>query len=249
MLRPSPPRHNQDTTRSVKDYRRSPSLDLLREDSLRSQASHKTRNSPTESEFLSPGHENFGHSSVRSILRDRNTPGTGRSVRFFSRNDFKVITPDHSVSLDILDKPQPPIPQDEEPFLDRVMQSTQPSGTSPSSRISPGPKPRPKLAGLFAPLDDHQDSASNVSHSDMSHLASVSPMNDYSNLFDTSGHLDMPFFPPPSLDFDVNAAAFGSTSFDSSANDISYVVRDENIDGQMTSTPPKSADLKGKGKE
>ena len=144
MLRSSPPRHNQDTTRSVKDYRRSPSLDLLREDSLLSHTSHRAKASPTESEFLSPGQERFGHSSVRSILRDRHTPGTGQSVRFFSRNEFKVITPDHSVSLDILDKPQPPIPQDEEPFLDRV---AQPSGSSPSSRISPGPKPRPKLAG------------------------------------------------------------------------------------------------------
>jgi len=69
------------------------------------------------------------------------------------------------------------------------------------------------LAGLFAPLDDHEYSASNLSHSDLSHLASVSPVNDYSNLFDMSGHLDMPSFPPPGLDFDVNAAAFGSTPF------------------------------------
>jgi len=33
------------------------------------------------------------------------------------------------------------------------------------------------------------------------------------------------------------------------SNDISYVVRDSSLDGQMTSTPPKSVDLKGKGKE
>ena len=70
-------------------------------------------------------------------------------------------------------------------------------------------------------------------------------MNDYSHLFDMSGHLDMPSFPPPGLDFDVNAAAFGSTPFDTSANDIRYVVRDNSLDGQMTSTSPKSVELTG----
>ena len=34
--------------------------------------------------------------SVRSILRDRNTPGTGQSVRFFSRDAYHVISPDVS---------------------------------------------------------------------------------------------------------------------------------------------------------
>ena len=34
--------------------------------------------------------------SLRSILRDGNTPATGQSVRFFSRDAYKVITPDVS---------------------------------------------------------------------------------------------------------------------------------------------------------
>jgi hypothetical protein len=35
--------------------------------------------------------------SLRSILKDRNVPGTGRSVRFFSKDAFKIISPDPSV--------------------------------------------------------------------------------------------------------------------------------------------------------
>lgn len=37
-----------------------------------------------------------GTGSIRSILRDKNTPGTGRSVRFFSRDAYHVISPDVS---------------------------------------------------------------------------------------------------------------------------------------------------------
>ncbi|CCL98315.1 uncharacterized protein FIBRA_00309 [Fibroporia radiculosa] len=36
--------------------------------------------------------------SLRSILRDRKTPATGQSVRFFSRDAYKVITPDVSAT-------------------------------------------------------------------------------------------------------------------------------------------------------
>jgi hypothetical protein len=35
--------------------------------------------------------------SIRSILKDKNAPGTGRSVRFFSKDAFKIISPDPSV--------------------------------------------------------------------------------------------------------------------------------------------------------
>ncbi|KAI5118622.1 hypothetical protein M0805_006990 [Coniferiporia weirii] len=36
--------------------------------------------------------------SVRSILRDRNTPSSGQNVRFFSRDAYRVISPDTSVN-------------------------------------------------------------------------------------------------------------------------------------------------------
>src|SRR5258708_4367850 len=118
MLRPSPPLTNfMDTTRSIKDTRRRPSLDLLREGdgsphSLRLNSNQKNS---IDIDFLSPAQDKGHSSSVRSILRDKNTPGTGQSVRFFPRNEFKVITPDNSAALSdvLVDKPQPPIPKDE----------------------------------------------------------------------------------------------------------------------------------------
>jgi hypothetical protein len=38
------------------------------------------------------------YGSLRSILRDRNTPATGQSVRFFSRDAFRVMTPEGSAA-------------------------------------------------------------------------------------------------------------------------------------------------------
>lgn len=38
------------------------------------------------------------YASLRSILKDRNTPGTGRSVRFFSKDAYKVISPEASAA-------------------------------------------------------------------------------------------------------------------------------------------------------
>jgi len=257
-----------DTTRSVKDTRRRPSLDLLRDgdgssSSLRLHSTNNNKqNNSIDIDFLSLAHDKGYSNSVRSILRDRNTPGTGQSVRFFPKNEFKVITPDNSAAMSdvLVDKPQPPVPKDgEEPFGDHFVGNV--SG-SPAS-LTKVSKTRPKLAGLFAPLEEHDDkkkkkddtNKENINDSlSLSNPTSVAPPNDYSNLFDTSAQLEfgleMPSFPPSGLDFDVDAQTFGSTSFDISANDINYVVRDDNLDGrgQMTSTPPKG-DLKGKGKE
>jgi hypothetical protein len=243
-----------DTTRSVRDTRRRPSLDLLREGdgsprSLRLHTPHNSKeNNSFDVDFSAIGQDKGHNNSVRSILRDKNTPGTGQNVRFFSKNQFKVITPDNSAALSdvLVDKPQPPIPKaEEEPFGD---QSAEIASGSPPSKVT---KPRPKLAGLFAPLEDDDDEKKEDSNKEitnaslpLSNPASVAPPDDYSNLFDTSAQLelslDLPSFPPPGLDFDVSA-------------NISYVVRDDNLDGQngrgqMTSTPPKG-DSKGKGKE
>ncbi|KAI0747217.1 hypothetical protein C8Q80DRAFT_1271994 [Daedaleopsis nitida] len=45
--------------------------------------------------------------SIRSILRDGNTPATGQSVRFFSRDAYKVLTPDVSNSSAPGSEPSP----------------------------------------------------------------------------------------------------------------------------------------------
>ena len=38
------------------------------------------------------------YSSIRSILRGGNTPATGQSIRFFSRDAYRVMTPDGSAT-------------------------------------------------------------------------------------------------------------------------------------------------------
>ncbi|RPD62165.1 hypothetical protein L227DRAFT_51616 [Lentinus tigrinus ALCF2SS1-6] len=45
--------------------------------------------------------------SLRSILRDSNTPATGQSVRFFSRDAYKIITPDISNASASGSEPEP----------------------------------------------------------------------------------------------------------------------------------------------
>ncbi|KAF8500712.1 hypothetical protein BU17DRAFT_102388 [Hysterangium stoloniferum] len=42
-----------------------------------------------------------GSGPIRSILRDRNAPGTGRSVRFFSRDAYRIITPNGSMDGEV----------------------------------------------------------------------------------------------------------------------------------------------------
>ncbi|KAI8971313.1 hypothetical protein BD414DRAFT_540487 [Trametes punicea] len=45
--------------------------------------------------------------SLRSILRDGNTPATGQSVRFFSRDAYKIISPDVSAATATSSEPEP----------------------------------------------------------------------------------------------------------------------------------------------
>ncbi|KAG1731384.1 hypothetical protein EDB19DRAFT_1334961 [Suillus lakei] len=75
--------------------------------------------------------------SVRSILRDPKTPGTGQNVRFFSRDAYKVISPDASGSTS---EPSPIT------FADRLARVARPSAmdvfaeadTSNLFNLSPG---------------------------------------------------------------------------------------------------------------
>ncbi|KDR78350.1 hypothetical protein GALMADRAFT_1315287, partial [Galerina marginata CBS 339.88] len=251
MLRPSPPRPPQDTTRSVKDSGRRPSLDLLRQESSRpSQDSIRINDPAGESDFLSPGLDRFN--SKRSILREPNTPGTGQNVRFFPRDAFKVITPDQSLSTELQDKPQPPLPKDETPFLDHLSHaaSASSSGLASVTRSSTGTKSRPSVADIFSSFNAHESPSHKPDVSDMSLSFSrhVAAANDNSNLFDVSQQLDIPVFPPPGLGFDVNGPMFESPSLETStveSGDINSAGND-GYPNQMTSTPHRP---KGKGKE
>ncbi|KAF4612113.1 hypothetical protein D9613_003841 [Agrocybe pediades] len=238
MLRTSP-RATPDTTRSVKDSPRRPSLDFLRQAGGRT--SHESINLADdggEGDFMSPAFDKF--SSKRSILRGPNTPGTGQNVRFFPKDAFKVITPDQSLSTEFQEKPQQP---------------SAASGSNGASvtRSSSASKSRPSVAEIFSPLTAQENPAPKTESSDMSlsftnHSAVT---NENSNLFDVSQQLDMPNFPPPGLGFDENAPMFESDSMEIFGTENSGII--DGLAGsypnQMTSTPHKPVDLKGKGKE
>lgn len=237
---------SQGTAKSAKESRRRPSLDMLRQESSR----------PLPESFVepdlatTPGFDgNFN--SVRSILRDPHTPGTGQNVRFFSREAFKVITPDQSTASDLDNKPQPEIPQQPTTLLDQFRSSQLSSSSTPPSikRLSPNSKSRPTVAEIFSPLNS-DNSGGSVDNFDASLSLSnpmiMDPGPNSSNLFDVSQQLDVSSFPPPpGLDFDVNAPNF---SLDLSTNDHSRLLSDSTNDypNQLTSTPFKSKDSKEK---
>ena len=77
--------------------------------------------------------------SIRSILRPGNTPGTGQSVRFFSRDAYRVISPEQSSS------------EVEDPNLFNRLQHAAPSRPSAQQLFSTPPPPPPKDAGLSPP--------------------------------------------------------------------------------------------------
>ena len=107
------------------------------------------------------------YSSIRSILRDRNTPATGQSVRFFSRDAYKVITPDVSSA------------------------SSEPDEISFAARLNKA-KARPAAQELFA--NSPPSTPSMLGPGMPSMLTQVPPPN-VSNIFDMSAEMDMPIIP------------------------------------------------------
>lgn len=76
------------------------------------------------------GRRNYG--SVRSILREANTPGSGQNVRFFSRDAYKVISPDSSSSAGLQSGSQEHI-DDPAAFMQRLQDAS-----SEQSPMTPG---------------------------------------------------------------------------------------------------------------
>lgn len=72
------------------------------QDSIRPQLHDFTARTP-----ITPTTAEGRFNSLRSILRDGNTPATGQSVRFFSRDAYKVITPDISNASASGSEPEP----------------------------------------------------------------------------------------------------------------------------------------------
>ncbi|KAJ6524563.1 hypothetical protein B0H19DRAFT_1200317 [Mycena capillaripes] len=183
--------------------------------------------------------------SVRSILRDRNTPGTGQNVRFFSRDAYKVLSPDQSMDTEyqsvmthaVTNTPAPP----EETFLERLQRSgsTDSNGSGSMPRFastSKSTKSRPSVAEIFSPVGSPESNvASQAPKSDTSdsQLPPL-PAADFTNLFDMSQDLELPVLPPPGLGFEVEM----------SLNETE--TEGEGGPNAMTSTPYRD---KGKGKE
>ena len=246
---------SEGTAKSTKESHRRPSLDMLRRESSKSSPESlriKTQNSIEPDLAPTPGFD-ANSNSVRPILRDPHTPGTGQSVRFFSREAFKVITPDQSTASDSDNMSYPAIPAEEPSILlEKLNQSDISSSTTPPSikRSSSNSKSsRPTVAEIFSPLnsDNSCGSANDFDASLSLSNPMVVPGPNISNLFDVSHQLDMSFR-PPGLDFDTNAPNF---SLNSSVNEHSELLSDGGNDypKQMTSTPYKPKDAKGQEKD
>lgn len=106
--------------------------------------------------------------AVRSILREPNTPGTGQSVRFFSRDAFKVISPLPSTA---------PSPSGS-PFMNQVWRL-----------------PEPEELHEDALSDLHETKGVVNEEGDKSASLMLGGEDGGSNLFDMS--LDMPPIPTP----------------------------------------------------
>ncbi|KAJ7756215.1 hypothetical protein B0H16DRAFT_1674764 [Mycena metata] len=250
-----------------KTKRRS-SFNLLKRpsvDGLRSPTPTETARSPSRAEDprpdpVTPFEAKSG--SVRSILRDRGTPGTGQNVRFFSRDAYKVLSPDQSVESEYQSvmtqaiATPAPAPK-EESFLDRLQRGGSMDSNVSSSlpRFASTSKPRPTVSEIFSPMNSPEDNNS-VQKSDSpkdksdtsgSQLLSQLPplpapdFADYTNnnFFDMDMSQDvemqLPALPPPGLGFDM----------DVSLNGIGTETEGEGGPNAMTSTPYRD---KGKGR-
>ncbi|ESK93895.1 hypothetical protein Moror_13002 [Moniliophthora roreri MCA 2997] len=174
---------------------------------------------------LSPG----AAGSVRSILREPNTPGTGRNVRFFSRDAYKVMTPDQS-STDIDYQPLPsplPPPKDDPPSV--------------VTRAASSPKnSRPTLAEVFTPLESEAPPSSAASKDEPASMVISDAPTNTSNLLDFSQDIKLPVL-PPGLGFDID--------FDSALElPMSEDDKPPSSGVAMTSTPYRDT-RKAKGKE
>ncbi|KAL0574759.1 hypothetical protein V5O48_007206 [Marasmius crinis-equi] len=174
--------------------------------------------------------------SVRSILREPNTPGTGQNVRFFSRDAYKTMTPDQSTTDIEINAINSLVPQSLPPL---------PSKDDPPSvviRASSSPKnARPTITDIFGQMSDvtnlpeHQ--STNAPEKSSMHASQPS---DTSNFLDLSQDIQLPLL-PPGLGFNVD---FDSVVGVPTSDD------DKHPQGHMmTSTPYRGDPRKGKGKE
>ena len=120
------------------------------------------------------------YNSLRSILREKNTPGTGQSVRFFSRDAYKVITPNSSAQSSELDDPS---------FFTRLQLAGK--NTAPGRSETA----RPSAREIFANSTNEPAAPASLSDSkthDINSLMMPVPPPDLSNIFDLSQEQQLP---------------------------------------------------------
>lgn len=193
--------------------------------------------------MFSPMDANNG--SVRSILRDPKTPGTGQNVRFFSRDAYRVISPDQSMESEAHDPTS---------FLDRLQRVPMVEQPEPHPNLSTGSGggKRPLVTEIFAPV-------SKVSGNDAPDIMASS---DLTNIFDMSQQCDLPNI-PVSFDSDIRlpdsaveltdaeAQGFTSTPYKDHENktmyhsmtlsDVAEEGKDDPQVKELVPTPPPSA--------
>ncbi|KAJ7184181.1 hypothetical protein C8R46DRAFT_1063165 [Mycena filopes] len=121
---------------------RRPSVDLLRSPPETPQPAHREEPSSISSNHTRNRAATFG-GSVRSILREPNTPGPGKSVRFNGEADDRTL--DRSTEKPLISRSTPP----EDTFLDRLHRSG-----STTALLRPSRSSRPTVAEIFSPLAD-----------------------------------------------------------------------------------------------
>ena len=125
------------------------------------------------------------YNSLRSILREKNAPGTGQSVRFFSRDAYKVITPNSSAQSSELDDPS---------FFTRLQRAGK--NTAPGRSETT----RPSAREIFA--NSTNEPATPISPMDPSKTHDINslmmpiPPPNLSNIFDVSQEQHVPVILP-----------------------------------------------------
>ena len=161
-----------------------------------------------------------GYGSLRSILRDRNTPATGQSVRFFSRDAYRVMTPDGSATSE----------QDESPLPDNLRLDE----GNPHAELSPSGsrfRNRVRVQDLFLPAQNTTSppaSPSTVAQS----LGSMMPLPppEVTNIFDMSQR-DLPPIAANS------AASLLDDAVEMFETDQSMEDETQHVPQQLTSSP------------
>ena len=164
---------------------------------------------PTAESKLPPDGK-FG--SLRSILKPKDTPGTGQSVRFFSRDAYRVISPEQSSASEM----------DDAGFLSRFHRSA-PSRPTAQQVFSPPPPvlpPKdaepttPGLASMMMPISP--PSVCNIFDASADELPTIPPgigaplLDSAVEISDTDDHMSMSISMDSNDDMDKSTASTSS---------------------------------------